>query len=317
MKTRIPKEKSLLFLHPCLSTEWNYEKNIILKPERVFAYSSKKVWWKCKIGHEWESTICNRSNGSGCPYCSNNRASKDNCLLMTNPKLSLEWNYDKNYGLTPNDVTANSHKKIWWKCTKGHEWESIIANRNSGKGCPYCSGQKVCKDNCLATINPELSKEWDFSKNVEATPEKVTPYNNAKVWWKCKNGHEWQSVIADRSNGNGCPNCNKIEFSDGIICDSLPEAYYYLKLKEENVDFIHHPKLGLGKCICDFYLIKENQYVEVTGFSKQWKYWRPYLKQIAFKKRYVKKLNANFEFVQIKLCKKQIQYIRKKSLQGT
>ncbi|MBQ4587207.1 MAG: zinc-ribbon domain-containing protein, partial [Clostridia bacterium] len=37
---------------------------------------------------------------------------------------------------------ANSHKKAWWKCDKGHEWQARIASRNKGSGCPYCSGRK-------------------------------------------------------------------------------------------------------------------------------------------------------------------------------
>ena len=30
---------------------------------------------------------------------------------------------------------------------------------------------------------------------------------HAKVWWKCKNGHEWEAVIHTRVKGVGCPYC--------------------------------------------------------------------------------------------------------------
>lgn len=34
--------------------------------------------------------------------------------------------------------------------------------------------------------------------------------SNKKVWWKCKNGHEWQAIISNRTNKNqGCPFCKK------------------------------------------------------------------------------------------------------------
>ena len=39
--------------------------------------------------------------------------------------------------------SPTSHKKVWWKCSKGHEWEAMIANRfDKKRGCPYCAGQK-------------------------------------------------------------------------------------------------------------------------------------------------------------------------------
>jgi hypothetical protein len=102
----------------------------------------------------------------------------------------------------------NSHKKVWWKCSKGHEWQAIIKDRNSGKGCPYCSGKKVLKGyNDLQSVNPILAKEWNYDKNDGLTPADVTPNSGKKVWWKCSKGHEWQATIYHRNNGRGCPVC--------------------------------------------------------------------------------------------------------------
>ena len=54
-----------------------------------------------------------------------------------------------------------SHKKVWWKCEKGHEWQIAVAARTKKKsGCPYCSGRLASDDNCLQTLYPELAKEW-------------------------------------------------------------------------------------------------------------------------------------------------------------
>ena len=57
----------------------------------------------------------------------------------------------------------------------------------------------------LAEVNPELAKEWHPTKNEELTPFDVTSKNGIKVWWKCDKGndHEWESSVANRSNGNG------------------------------------------------------------------------------------------------------------------
>ena len=203
------KETSFLFSNPEAAREWNYEKNGNLKPEHFAANSHKKVWWKCKKGHEWQATIKDRNNGNGCPYCSSKIILKDfNDLQSTNPALVAEWNYEKNNGLTPVDVMPNSSKKVWWRCSKGHEWQARVADRNKGRGCPYCANKKVLKGyNDLQTVNPTLAAEWNYEKNNGLTPMAVSPNSHAKVWWKCSKGHEWQAIIGNRNKGNGCPYC--------------------------------------------------------------------------------------------------------------
>ena len=88
--------------------------------------------------------ISHRADKHGCPYCSGHKIEKGfNDLTKTHPLLAKEWNYEKNNGLTPMDVTSNSHKKVWWKCVKGHEWQARIDSRNNGNGCPICRKNKV------------------------------------------------------------------------------------------------------------------------------------------------------------------------------
>ncbi|MBR4117488.1 MAG: zinc-ribbon domain-containing protein, partial [Methanocorpusculum sp.] len=175
--------------------------------------SSKKVWWKCSIcGYEWKSIVCDRNSDTGCPACSGKvTVSGINDLATTNPNLVKEWHPTKNGSITPYNVTKCSNKKVWWTCDKGHEWEAKISRRTSGDNCPYCSSRKVLKGyNDLATLNPELAKEWHPTKNGDFKPSDITSGSDKKVWWKCKVcGHEWQAVIGSRNRGRGCPECAK------------------------------------------------------------------------------------------------------------
>ena len=116
-----------------------------------------------------------------------------------------------NGDLTPNDVSAGSQKKVWWQCSKGHEWLAAVCYRNNGGGCPICSGKKVLAGyNDLATLNPELVKEWHPIKNGTLTPSDVTSGSSKKVWWLCEKGHEWDAIICNRSKKkSGCPFCNR------------------------------------------------------------------------------------------------------------
>ncbi len=199
-------------INPSLANEWNYEKNEGLTPRDVVSNSNKRVWWKCNNGHEWQAMVCSRNQGRGCPYCSNKAVLKGyNDLQTINPSLANEWNYEKNEGLTPRDVVSNSNKRVWWKCSKGHEWQAYINTRNNqGNKCPYCSNQAVLKGyNDLQTINPSLANEWDYSKN-DLSPETISPNSHQKVWWICSKGHSWEAQIRSRNNGSGCPYCYRL-----------------------------------------------------------------------------------------------------------
>ena len=97
---------------------------------------------------------------------------KENSLLFSNPEIAKEWNYEKNGNLKPEHFASNSNKKVWWKCNKGHEWQATIRSRNTGIGCPYCSGRLTIKgESDLVTINPKLAIEWNHKRNARCCKE--------------------------------------------------------------------------------------------------------------------------------------------------
>lgn len=67
--TRTKRSNSIAECSPQLLEEWDWEKNGILKPDMVAKSSNRKVWWKCKHGHSWQSAPNSRRAGNGCPYC--------------------------------------------------------------------------------------------------------------------------------------------------------------------------------------------------------------------------------------------------------
>jgi hypothetical protein len=210
---------ALNFTHPEIAAEWHPTKND-LTPSVVSYGSSKKVWWSCSKNsqHEWIARIYNRTGkGSGCPYCLNKRVHVDNCLAKTHPEIAAEWHPTKNGDLTPHNFTYGStKKKIWWLCSRGHEYQKTILYRSSGHGCSYCTNRKISKigvQNSLRATHPILAAEWHPTKN-DLSSEEVVAGSGKKVWWKCaKNSqHEWEAKIAERRgnakrNGTNCPHC--------------------------------------------------------------------------------------------------------------
>lgn len=207
---KVCTDNCLATLNPELAKEWHPTKNGKLTPNDLTLGSGKRVWWLGKCGHEWQTCMCLKSKtiGGGCPYCSGSRVCKENCLATLNPKLAKEWHPSKNGTLTPADVTIGSGIKRWWLGECGHEWQASISSRRTC-GCSYCSRRRVCKDNCLATLNSELAKEWHPTKNGKLTPNDVTPGSHKKVWWVGKCGHEWKTSVLLRNNGSRSRRCHK------------------------------------------------------------------------------------------------------------
>ncbi|MGN0315679.1 MAG: zinc-ribbon domain-containing protein [Fusicatenibacter sp.] len=201
----------LLTMRPKIAAEWDYEKNYPLKPENVMVASRKKVYWRCKEGHSYPAKIYNRTKkkGTGCPYCAGRLPIRGvNDLLTLYPNIVVEWDYEKNYPLRPEDVTAKSIKKVWWTCKEGHMYKASIGSRTRGSGCPYCAGKSLIKGvNDLLTVYPDIATEWNYEKNRPLCPENVTIGSEKKVWWTCKEGHMYKAVIYSRTKGTGCPYC--------------------------------------------------------------------------------------------------------------
>lgn len=148
-----------------------------------------------------------RPGRHGCAVCSKSRrgisftkqvVNRVGSLAETMPDLAKEWHPTKNGTLSPNDISAGHFKPVWWRCLRcSHEWEASPNNRKKGSGCPCCSG-RVPKSgvNDLATLYPELLKEWDFHKNTNLDPKQLLPGSGKKAWWKCsKCGHEGKLLL--------------------------------------------------------------------------------------------------------------------------
>lgn len=359
----------LATLRPDILEEWDYEKNTI-KPTEIPSKTAKKVWWKCKHGHSWETSVAHRTddkNPTNCPVCCGQVVLRGfNDLITTHPHLKKEWHPIKNGKLKPIEVSKACNKRVWWKCKHNHEWQTSINHRTEANptGCPTCSksksvsfpekavyfyvrkihneaienykpkwlngmevdifipnmnlgieydgqafhnGQdskkrderknklfqknncnlirlretksveleenpnvitieskannykaletniknilKIIKpktktrfietniefevnisndnisilkllelnelDNSLAKKRPDIIKDWDYKKNKGLKPTQFKVNSMKKVWWKCKEGHEWESPISRRVSLKSCPYCSNAKILIG------------------------------------------------------------------------------------------------------
>lgn len=210
---KIPHPSARVLADECpeLIKEWHPTKNLDLTPYDVAPGTHLRVWWKCEQGHEWIAQIKSRVSGAKCPVCSNRKVEIGvNDLASTHPEIAAQWHKAKNGTLSPQSVVFGNHRKVWWQCGKGHEWQATILSRtSSGNGCPVCAGKVVVPGiNDLASQKPHIAAQWHPTKNGVLTPDSVTPYSNRKVWWLCEKDHGYYAAVSQRTqNGSDCPYC--------------------------------------------------------------------------------------------------------------
>ena len=180
--------------------------NSKIKATEATVSSGKRLLWMCSSGHEWEAKVLNRSRGKGCPYCSGRMpVLRVNDLATVNPELAKQ--VSPNSKIKATQVTSFSNRKLLWRCGRGHEWVAAVSSRTLGNNCPYCGNKKVLPGfNDLATTHPELAKQVSPNSKIKAT--EITERSSRKVLWCCNKGHEWLSVVANRSRGASCPRCS-------------------------------------------------------------------------------------------------------------
>lgn len=66
------------------------------------------------------------------------------CLKHGKNYLLEQWDANKNSPLTTENIAATSTQRIWWKCEKGHVWQTQLSSRVRGStGCPVCLREKI------------------------------------------------------------------------------------------------------------------------------------------------------------------------------
>jgi len=160
---------------------------------------------------------------------------------------SIYWS-NKNEGL-PCEYALNSHKKCWFDCECGHEFQIALNNINLlNRWCSYCANKKLCNKelNCLLCFNKSFasinySANWS-EKNI-ITPSEILKYSHKKYLFKCPLcKHSFQEILSHISRGNHCPYCaNKKLCNKELNCDyclnktfaSIDKSFYWSNKNEQ------------------------------------------------------------------------------------
>jgi Probable Zinc-ribbon domain len=160
--------------------------------------SSRKLLFKCKHGHQFESCRDYLKAGNWCPFCAGRGRSVQDLKELAN----------KFGGQCLSEHFLGMDKKHLWKCAKGHQWEAMPSNiiKTSGTWCPICGRKKSDKNRRRHTIEDmynlaSVSGGVCLSTKFESVIKKLT--------WQCSEGHIWEADPHHVKNGTWCPVCSQ------------------------------------------------------------------------------------------------------------
>lgn len=216
--------RSLEFLYPEISAQWNLHRNGDLKPSQVAPYSEQLVWWNstiCEKGciNEYQQTVRDKTLGIAIPA----EICIHKSLQYLFPHVAKWWHPSKNNGIKASHVTPDSHQKVWWlcphKCKYGcpHEYQRDISDQvYRYSACPFCTcvTKYMCIHQSLGFLYPQIAKLLHPVTNT-IDPLTVTPFSHKEAWWICptNNTHIYKRIIAHMVSHPSCPRCHPFGYS--------------------------------------------------------------------------------------------------------
>ncbi len=192
---------------PHLSAELHATKNGAVKLCDLWVNSTTVLWWICEAGHTFRDSVRNRTAGSSCHHCATKKSGA-RTITRARPDLAVEFDRERNYPRTPEDVKIGSKTEYFWTCPKKHSYKQRPERRNIGYGCSTCSNRKVDSGfNDAATKYPIICTEWHPYLNM-IEPSEILPGTKLHFWQCNANNHVEQQSIPHRVLSQGCTKCD-------------------------------------------------------------------------------------------------------------
>ena len=275
-----------------LYNEWDIEKNKHLIKAITRINSGTVPFWKCKAGHEWQEPLIDRvQHRTTCKMCrimeeaieinrlydevkekSEGKSSLlDWCIENNRIDLIEEWDFEKNLFEQSRIISKSGLcGNAFWIC-KNHaqSYQQDIRSRRLShvNNCAKCRIEKAtrtrlnklgslynwCKNN--GEYGKQIFDEYDKEKNIDIS--KIVYNYSKKVYWKCNEGHSWQTEPNNRTiNKKGsCAVCRAKQIGrknnetaitrNGTLYEWCKNNGKYGELILEEWDTEHNNEIGL------------------------------------------------------------------------
>ena len=232
-----PEEVSIPVKYPHLLKEWDYEVNGDMTQDMVWPGSNMKIAWHClKCNQKFKQAIGDRTRGSGCAYCANQRISPEYNFAVLQPELLKSWHPTKNLPLKPTEIPQSSTKSVWWICLnnpKHPPWKAMTKSRlehkkRKGTGCNLCGiisstkkrhKTELKEKGSVEMTHPHIAKLWHPDNKI--LPSEVIAGRKINIKFICQTNALHKPFTKPLNlltiNHTGCPECSPKKRSEAVM----------------------------------------------------------------------------------------------------
>jgi len=91
-----------------------------------------------------------------------------------------------------------AHRKLTWRCSKGHIWEAEANTIKRGGWCLRCAGKALLTIQEMQELAAERGGKCLSKKYINS---------HTRIKWQCEKGHQWESTPVSIKRGSWCPDC--------------------------------------------------------------------------------------------------------------
>lgn len=211
----------------------------------TYVNSTSKLRWRCRSGHEWDTSYKAVSRGHWCSACCTRKLAKNtladaNQVAIEKGGRCLSTNYKSN------------KSNLRWQCAAGHEWEASF-KAVAGKNDTWCVVCAKHKKHTLEDVQQTAAQNGGtcLSSSYKSSTEKMR--------WRCAKGHEWESIYSTiLHRKTWCPRCR--------TSASRPEKQLYSNTVSVMPEAINNARVFPGSRMeLDIYIPSTNRGVEFDG----------------------------------------------------
>jgi len=222
LRKRTPFEDIIKFVE-------NEDYELLTSKEEYENNCSKKLWFRCPEGHEFLSRWDIFKRGCRCPECANKKVGEKLRTPFEDIKKFVE---DEGFELlTSKEEYKNQYSKLWFRCSKGHEFSKRLDSFKVGFRCKKCNDKKRSEKQ----FN-EAKRSFE-NEGYKILSEKED-YKNifSKLRTICSEGHEYETSWNNFKSGSRCKKCankkSRTQFKE--IIKFVENEGYELLSKEED-----------------------------------------------------------------------------------
>ncbi len=241
---------------------------------------------RCANGHEWEAQGRKVSEGSWCPRCAAEAASRRQ--FRADGLERLQEKAQAKGGRCLSKEYTGTRAYYLFECAQGHRWSAAGNEIMRGSWCPICAHKATGAIVAATHFYHDGLQRLQEAARKQGGKCLATEYTGApkKYGFRCARGHEWEAVASQIWLGHWCPVCARskprltiddlqaVAASRGGRC--LSEAY-------------------LGKCVKHMWECHRGHVWATLAQTVRAGKWCPLCANLERSKKRIKRLKYDFE----------------------